>query len=103
LLAVAHKLIAFQGEVVTGFGRGSREMGVATANVAPTAVAEQLKSRPLGVYFGWAQVLRRSGKHSEVVRMVMNYGERPTIKDGSNITVLDQPLLANVRWCHPEA
>jgi FAD synthase len=65
-------------------------MGVATANVAPTAVEQKLHKQPLGVYCGWAQVVRKDGSHSPVVRMVMNYGRRPTIKDGSHITVRKQ-------------
>ena len=60
-------------------------MGVPTANILPTAVEGQLQGFPLGVYFGWAQ-LQRSGE-TQVVPMVMNYGKRPSIKDGSHNTV----------------
>eukprot|EP00892_Ulva_mutabilis_P003187 jgi/Ulvmu1/1286/UM011_0010.1 len=74
-----------QAKVVEGFQRGSKQMGVPTANMLPTDVEETLASHPKGVYFGWAQV-QRAGDDA-VLKAVMNYGERPTIKDGSNNTV----------------
>lgn len=40
------------GSVVRGFGRGSRQLGVPTANIDPVQVATQLKGLPYGVYFG---------------------------------------------------
>ena len=47
--------------------------------------------RPKGVYFGWAQLQRHTGKESSsdgaVAPMVLNCGVRPTIKDGSHTTV----------------
>lgn len=88
-------LVYPQGAVVRGFGRGSRDMGVPTANVAPTAVEQHLVSRPFGVYFGWAQVVYRDGSRcSDVVAMVLNYGRRPTIQDGSHATVRVRLLRA---------
>ena len=45
--------ICMEEEVVTGFGRGSKQMGVPTANLAPEALfAGPLDGLPLGVYFG---------------------------------------------------
>ena len=39
--------------VVTGFGRGSKQMGVPTANLKPDSLfSGPLKELPLGVYFG---------------------------------------------------
>ena len=42
------------GPVVTGFGRGSRQMGVPTANIDPAPLQGALADMPLGVYFGRA-------------------------------------------------
>lgn len=40
--------------VVTGFGRGSKQMGVPTANLRPEDLfSGPLKDLPLGVYFGY--------------------------------------------------
>jgi riboflavin kinase len=76
---------SMQGPVVEGFGRGSKQMGVPTANLLPTKVESMLRGFPKGVYFGWAQ-LQRPGE-MDVVPMVMNYGQRPSMKDGSHNTV----------------
>lgn len=90
----AHRV---QGKVVEGFQRGSKQLGVPTANVAPTAVAHHFAGRPQGVYFGWAQLQLPSRAASgagggtcasAVAPMVLNYGVRPTMKDGSHATVL---------------
>lgn len=78
-----------QGKVVEGFQRGSKQMGVPTANMLPTDVEATLAQCPKGVYFGWAQ-LQREGD-TEVRKAVMNYGERPTVNDGSHNTVCPQP------------
>ena len=44
--------IILEGEVVEGFGRGSTQMGVPTANIEPGPLKEKLEGLPLGVYFG---------------------------------------------------
>ncbi|XP_050672467.1 putative riboflavin kinase [Leptidea sinapis] len=61
-----------EGEVVQGFGRGSKELGCPTANY-PRDVAKSLPSdiKP-GVYYGWAQVDSNS-----VYKMVVNIGWCP--------------------------
>lgn len=41
------------GDVTTGFGRGSRDLGFPTANLPPSPLQEQLQDLPSGVYFGW--------------------------------------------------
>ncbi len=44
--------IILEGRVVEGFGRGSTQMGVPTANIEPGPLKDQLEGLPLGVYFG---------------------------------------------------
>lgn len=46
--------IYVSGKVVKGFGLGSSELGIPTANIE----AEVIKSIPLstGIYFGWSQL-----------------------------------------------
>ena len=39
--------------MVEGFGRGSSQMGVPTANIEPGPLKDRLEGLPLGVYFGW--------------------------------------------------
>lgn len=43
-----------RGTVSTGYGRGSKKLGVPTANLPESQFAENLRSLPTGVYFGWA-------------------------------------------------
>ena len=38
--------------MVEGFGRGSAQMGVPTANIEPGPLKGRLEGLPLGVYFG---------------------------------------------------
>ncbi|KOB76576.1 hypothetical protein OBRU01_06012 [Operophtera brumata] len=45
-----------QGEVVKGFGRGSKDLGCPTANYSLEVVQSLPKNLEPGVYYGWAQV-----------------------------------------------
>jgi riboflavin kinase len=48
--------LRFHGEVQKGFGRGSKELGIPTANL-PEGVAQSLSSDlETGIYFGYSQV-----------------------------------------------
>lgn len=72
--------------VVTGFGRGSRQLGVPTANMDPEPLAQQLQQLERGVYFGWAQLTPPAGwpaVDAAVHKMVMNVGRRPTVNTGT--------------------
>ena len=53
------------GAVTTGFGRGSRQLGVPTANLPPAPLARQLAPLPSGVFFGWAQLEAAPGAPCE--------------------------------------
>lgn len=60
------------GEVVKGFGRGSKQLGIPTANY-PESVVEKLPCGfDNGVYFGWAKV-----DDCPVYKMVMSIGNNP--------------------------
>lgn len=60
------------GKVVKGFGRGSKEIGIPTANY-PASVVERLPPQlESGVYYGWAQV-----EAGPVYPMVMSIGWNP--------------------------
>ncbi|XP_015766595.1 PREDICTED: riboflavin kinase-like isoform X2 [Acropora digitifera] len=64
------------GEVVKGFGRGSKELGIPTANF-PVSVVENLpEAISTGIYFGWASVNR-----GPVYKMVMSIGWNPFYKN----------------------
>ncbi|KAI4318706.1 hypothetical protein MLD38_032381 [Melastoma candidum] len=60
------------GPVIEGFGRGSKVLGIPTANLSTNGYSELLTEHPSGVFFGWA-ALSSSG----VYKMVMSIGWNP--------------------------
>ncbi|KAI3429362.1 hypothetical protein D9Q98_005457 [Chlorella vulgaris] len=72
------------GEVIAGFGRGSKQLGVPTANLPPAPLAAELSGLCAGVYFGWAYLDVDASWPEEdrkIHKMVMNIGQRPTFQD----------------------
>ncbi|KAJ2485169.1 riboflavin kinase [Coemansia sp. RSA 2050] len=65
-----------QGTVVKGFGRGSKQLGIPTANLPSDVVERALTDIPIGVYYGWAQV-----DNGPVLPMVMSLGWNPFFKN----------------------
>ena len=64
------------GEIVKGFGRGSRELGYPTANFADEVINELPEELVGGIYFGFAQVDK-----GPVYDMVMSVGWNPFYKN----------------------
>ncbi|XP_052733709.1 profilin-1-like isoform X2 [Vigna angularis] len=60
------------GPVVKGFGRGSKVLGIPTANLSTKGYSDLLSEHPAGVYFGWAGLSARG-----VFKMVMSLGWNP--------------------------
>ncbi|KXZ54475.1 hypothetical protein GPECTOR_4g540 [Gonium pectorale] len=67
------RLVRIRGAVVKGFGRGSKELGIPTANVDPAVVAAALAEAVTGIYAGWA----RLGSSPTVYKTVMSIGWNP--------------------------
>lgn len=83
-------------EVVCGFGRGSSELGIPTANVP---VEDMLKTLETGIYFGWCQLTPQSQREYEVVKseagkeILFNHGLQ--LKD-QDICAL--PMVMSLGW-----
>ncbi|KAK4399055.1 Bifunctional riboflavin kinase/FMN phosphatase [Sesamum angolense] len=60
------------GPVIKGFGRGSKVLGIPTANLSTEDYSAILSEHPSGVYFGWAGLATRG-----VYKMVMSIGWNP--------------------------
>jgi HAD superfamily hydrolase (TIGR01509 family) len=60
------------GLVIKGFGRGSKVLGIPTANLSTEGYSAILSEHPSGVYFGWAGLSTRG-----VFKMVMSIGWNP--------------------------
>lgn len=65
-----------RGEVVRGFGRGSKELGIPTANFPENVVDNLPGDITTGIYYGWASVGYR-----DVHKMVMSIGWNPYYKN----------------------
>eukprot|EP00743_Colponemidia_sp_Colp-15_P005412 GILK01005817.1.p1 GENE.GILK01005817.1~~GILK01005817.1.p1 ORF type:complete len:394 (-),score=72.09 GILK01005817.1:92-1213(-) len=67
--------VRLQGTVVPGYGRGSKMLGVPTANLSMSPeVREKLATVLPGVYFGWGSIGTDS---SGVYKMVLSVGWNP--------------------------
>ncbi|KXJ14329.1 riboflavin kinase [Exaiptasia diaphana] len=74
---ISNKLPIFvQGSVVKGFGRGSKELGIPTANYPEDVVDKCSESLKTGIYCGWSRV-----DDGEVYKMVMSVGWNPYYKN----------------------
>ncbi|KAK1265793.1 hypothetical protein QJS04_geneDACA000096 [Acorus gramineus] len=60
------------GPVIKGFGRGSKVLGIPTANISPEGFSDVLSEHASGVYFGWAGLSDRG-----IYKMVMSIGWNP--------------------------
>lgn len=61
-----------QGKVVKGFGRGSKQLGIPTANFPEDVVDSLPKGFTAGAYYGWASV-----DDGAVHKMVLSVGWNP--------------------------
>ena len=76
--ALGGKLPSLRGPVAEGFGRGSRKLGIPTANLPCSLFQKQLAELPCGVYVGWAAV------RGDVHKCVANIGFSPTFAGAEN-------------------
>ena len=76
-----------EGRVVKGFGRGSKQLGIPTANFTQDVVDTMPTDMIEGVYYGLANV-----DGGLVSRMVMSVGHNPHFAN---------PTRTMVRWCFP--
>ncbi|XP_028002115.2 riboflavin kinase [Eptesicus fuscus] len=65
-----------RGEVVRGFGRGSKQLGIPTANFPEQVVDNLPADVSTGIYYGWASV-----GTGEVHKMVVSIGWNPYYKN----------------------
>lgn len=75
-------VIRIRGTVVKGFGRGSSELGIPTANVDTMAVARVLPGATTGIFYGWASL---PGKYpGTVYATALSIGWNPFFKSGDD-------------------
>ena len=77
LFALPQGAVRLDAPVVTGFGRGSRQLGVPTANMSTSVLGQPLLATlPRGVYYGWARLEGDLAPR----KAVLNVGLRPTFE-----------------------
>ncbi|XP_008555935.1 riboflavin kinase [Microplitis demolitor] len=59
------------GKIVKGFGRGSKALGIPTANFPEEVVAQLPEGFNTGIYYGWAAL------EGKIYKMVMSIGWNP--------------------------
>ncbi|XP_011166636.1 riboflavin kinase [Solenopsis invicta] len=71
------KILPFfvSGIIIKGFGRGSRALGIPTANLSEPVVSALPKDLNTGIYYGWASL------HGTVYKMVASIGWNPYYKN----------------------
>ncbi|XP_030373501.1 putative riboflavin kinase [Scaptodrosophila lebanonensis] len=69
---LTHLPLFVSGEVTPGFKRGSKELGIPTANFPLEVVRSLPESFITGAYYGWANI-----NNGEVHKMVMSVGWNP--------------------------
>lgn len=67
--------ILLEAEVVHGFKRGSKELGIPTANLSMQELGEKGSSLDTGIYFGWTYL------RGEVYESVTSVGWNPYYKN----------------------
>eukprot|EP00035_Acanthoeca_spectabilis_P021555 m.438884 g.438884 ORF g.438884 m.438884 type:complete len:156 (-) comp18299_c0_seq1:248-715(-) len=63
-------------EVIKGFGRGSKDLGIPTANFTDEAIEKLPADMDQGVYYGWALL-----EGDEIRKSVMSIGWNPFFKN----------------------
>lgn len=64
------------GPVVKGFGRGSKKLGIPTANFPDTVINALPQEFETGVYYGWARV-----NNGDIHKAVLSIGYNPFFKN----------------------
>ncbi|CAH8644538.1 unnamed protein product [Dicrocoelium dendriticum] len=71
-------LLYVAGTVVHGFGRGSKQLGIPTANLDPYTVSQLPSSVTNGIYFAWAKV-----DEHPIAKSVVSIGWNPYFKNST--------------------
>ena len=96
--ALDGKFPALRGPVANGFGRGSKKLGIPTANLPCSLFQDALSELPCGVYVGWAAI------RGSVHKAVCNIGFSPTFAGEENpekiveVLALERDLPRRPTW-----
>jgi len=83
--------VKMKGEVIKGFGRGSKELGIPTANLPETSFEEICKCMEPGIYYGWAQVIFNDNDNNDDDDKINNSN---ISNDNNNV----YPMVMSLGW-----
>lgn len=69
------------GHVVKGFGRGSKQLGIPTANVDAMSVSKAIPASVTGIFLGWASVTHPTNSTPGVYKMCCSIGFNPMFQN----------------------
>lgn len=87
--------ISQQGTIESGFGRGSSELGIPTANIPVTSELNQLAT---GIYYGWCRVVPRNTASADKHRSdgkTVHFNNGSSLKD-DELEVF--PMAMSIGW-----
>nr|Q75DY2.2 RecName: Full=Riboflavin kinase; AltName: Full=Flavin mononucleotide kinase 1 [Eremothecium gossypii ATCC 10895] len=86
-------------DIVAGFGRGSAELGIPTANVPIEQLPSEVNEMATGVYFGWARLRPNMDQEAQVHHR--NDGSEVIYNFGSKLSETERgvfPIVLSVGW-----
>lgn len=89
--------ICHKSSIVSGFGRGSSELGIPTANIP---VNDQLNNLPTGIYYGWCKIHPHPQQSDSTEQrpdgqdVVFNHGNKLCKTDLSTVW----PMVMSIGW-----
>ncbi|KAG0004330.1 riboflavin kinase [Entomortierella chlamydospora] len=95
--------IKMSGTVIKGFGRGSKDLGIPTANLPEEAIAAQEEKMVTGIYYGWAQVVvRTKPEHSSGLvaseRSIAESASSSTSSLATHCPATVHPMVMSLGW-----
>lgn len=82
--------------IISGFGRGSSELGIPTANIP---INESLNNLPTGIYFGWCKIV--PDRSAEISKHQRNDGHSIIFNNGLNLVEGELcvfPMVMSIGW-----
>jgi len=88
-VSILDKALLLQGQVTTGYGRGSKKLGVPTANLPHFDEQLGREGYANGVYLGWAKIKNEP----QLLACVCNIGKSPTFADPNTRNIVEAHFL----------
>lgn len=78
---VGNETMVLEGSVVHGFKRGSKELGIPTANISMDDLGDLGEKMSTGIYYGHAKLIGEQFRHRPIYPTVVSVGWNPFYKN----------------------